>query len=176
LRVHLDQAMAFERALPRSGGRLVDLGTGGGVPALPLLLARPDFEGLLVEAMHKRATFLVWAVGILDFGGRVAVRHERAEQSAHDPALRAAFDIATARGFGPPAVTAECAAGFIRPGGALVVSEPPNGPDRWPVDGLASLGFGPARRLGPVVSIPLLEPAPPDVPRPSRVLVKRPRF
>ena len=47
-----------------------------------------------------------------------------------------------ARSFGPPAVTAECAIGFLRPGGEILVSEPPEpDPDRWPADGLAGLGL-----------------------------------
>ena len=47
-----------------------------------------------------------------------------------------------ARSFGPPAATAECAAPLLRPGGALVVSEPPGGAgDRWDADGLAALGL-----------------------------------
>ena len=60
-----------------------------------------------------------------------------------------AFDLVTARAFGPPAVTAECAVGFLRAGGELVVTEPPEpaGPEaegilRWDPDGLATLGFG----------------------------------
>jgi 16S rRNA (guanine527-N7)-methyltransferase len=66
----------------------------------------------------------------------------RAEEAARAPQWRGSFDVVTARSFGPPAVTAECAVGFLRIGGALLVSEPPDPhPERWPADGLARLGL-----------------------------------
>ncbi len=62
---------------------------------------------------------------------------------AHDPSLRGQFDLVVARSFGKPAVTAECAAGFLHVGGFLVVSEPPDVTDetRWEPEGLAELGL-----------------------------------
>ena len=55
----------------------------------------------------------------------------------------------TARSFGPPAATAECAAPLLAVGGLLVVSEPPDGPDRWPADALAALGLEPSDSTSP---------------------------
>jgi 16S rRNA (guanine527-N7)-methyltransferase len=56
-----------------------------------------------------------------------------------------------ARSFGAPAVTAECAVGFLRPGGRLAVSEPPECAEpasvRWPEAGLGHLGFAPPARV-----------------------------
>lgn len=78
-------------------------------------------------------------------------RAQRAEEAGRDPELRATFDLVTARGFGPPAVVAECAAPFLRPGGLLVVSEPPAGEAaRWPAAGLAPLGLEP---VGPPLTL-----------------------
>lgn len=71
----------------------------------------------------------------------------RAESAARRPDLREQMDSVVARSFGPPAVTAECATGFLRLGGRLVVSEPPGeeaGPTvRWPEEKLDVLGLGP---------------------------------
>ena len=50
-------------------------------------------------------------------------------------------DVVTARSCGPPAVVAECGAPLLRVGGRLLVSEPPQVTDRWPVEGLAALGL-----------------------------------
>lgn len=176
LRAQLDHASHFTASFPPVADLLVDLGSGGGLPALPVLLARSDLRAVLVEAMQKRATFLTWAVQELGLEFRVTVRRERAEVLGRSPEHRGVADVVTARGFGPPAVTAECAAGFLKPGGLLLVSEPPEDVDRWPASGLAQLGFGPARRDGALVRIPLLSPTPGRFPRPTRALVKRPLF
>jgi 16S rRNA (guanine527-N7)-methyltransferase len=99
----------------------------------------------LVDAGRRRLDFLAEAVGVLGLDDRVEVVGGRAEELAQDPRLRGRFDLVVARGFGPPAVTAECGAGFLAVGGRMVVSEPPGGrPDRWPPEGLEVLGLVPA--------------------------------
>ena len=67
----------------------------------------------------------------------------RAEEIARDPRLDGSFDLVTARSFGPPSVVAECAVRFLKIGGVLVVSEPPNDNDdsRWNLDVLGQLGL-----------------------------------
>lgn len=122
--------------------RLVDLGSGGGIPALVLLDAFPLAAGVLIEAQRKRAQFLREAVEALGWADRVSVREERAEESGRDEALRERMSLVTARSFGPPAVLAECAAPLLRLHGRLVVSEPPDSPpERWDPAGLAQLGL-----------------------------------
>ena len=83
-----------------------------------------------------------------------------------------------ARSFGPPAVTAECAVGFLRPAARLVVSEPPGEEaSRWPAEGLEQLGFGPLwRRSEPGGSFVVLEKLGNDDRWPRRVGIpaKRP--
>jgi 16S rRNA (guanine527-N7)-methyltransferase len=98
---------------------------------------------VLLEARERRCRFLREAVDRLGWSGRVDVVEERAETASRRAGLREAADAVVARSFGPPAVTAECAVGFLRLGGHLVVSEPPaeTGSSRWPDDGLATLGF-----------------------------------
>lgn len=102
---------------------------------------------VLLEAGGRRCRFLRQAVEGLGLRDRVEVVERRAEAAARQPGLREAIDVVVARSFGPPAVTAECAVGFLRLGGRLVVSEPPEepgGPPRWPPDGLDAFGLGPA--------------------------------
>jgi 16S rRNA (guanine527-N7)-methyltransferase len=73
---------------------------------------------------------------------RVTVVEGRAERLAHEPGHREAYGVVVARSFGSPAVTAESAVGFLRVGGRLVVSEPPEGEnERWPTAGLSQLGL-----------------------------------
>ena len=151
LDAHLHHAEAFVRVVERLGRleRGLDLGSGGGLPGLVLAGDLVDTRWWLIDAAQRRAEFLVDAVARLGWEDRVTVAWGRAEDLARAPDLRGQIDVVTARAFAPPAVTAECAAGFLCPGGHLVVSEPPLGPEgeaigtRWPVDGLAALGLEP---------------------------------
>jgi 16S rRNA (guanine527-N7)-methyltransferase len=141
---HIRHAEAWERVLPPAAS-IVDLGTGGGVPGLVLAVLRPHARGTLIEAAEGRCAFLRWAIGELGLGDRWEVRCDRAEDAAHAEGLRERFDGAVARGFGPPAVSAECLSAFVRVGGWCSVSEPPSAAartgQRWPEEGCARLGL-----------------------------------
>lgn len=148
---HLEHAAGYVAAIETDAGagwvpaRAADLGSGAGLPGLPLALHFTGTEWILVEAAVRRAAFLRAAVTELGLGDRVAVVEERAEVVGRAPAYRGTFDLVVARSFGPPAVMAECAAPLLRPGGRAVISEPPGGePERWPAQGLALLGMAPA--------------------------------
>lgn len=117
------------------------------MPGLALAAEWPDSRWLLVEAGQRRAAFLTGAIGRLGFA-HVEVRRCRAELVGREDDLRAQACLVTARGFGPPAVTAECAAPLLAVDGLLVVSEPPEGEERWPTAGLAILGLGAAQAVG----------------------------
>lgn len=150
--------------LRRTKPRLVDLGSGGGVPGLVVAQAWPEADLVLLEASRRRAAFLRRAVERLGLGTRVEVTEQRAEQFGREPGRRGCFDGALARSFGKPAVVAECAAPLLQPGAWLVVSEPPgdagkagpegqdgpHGPadsERWPAEALRGFGLEP---VGPV--------------------------
>jgi len=165
-------------------GRVLDLGAGGGVPGLVVATYRPELELTLLEARRRACRFLRDAVRGLGLAG-VDVVEARAEEAARRPELREAFAGVVARSFGPPAVTAECAVGFLRLGARLVVSEPPDtgaspsSSSRWPPDGLAVLGLGPAVRGGePEASFVTVEKIRSDGRWPRRVglSAKRPQW
>jgi 16S rRNA (guanine527-N7)-methyltransferase len=146
----LRHAVELAQAIGPFAGHYLDLGSGGGVPGLVLAFEFPEASGCLLDAQRRRCAFLEQAIIRLGLGPRLTVACGRAETLARDPALRYRFDLVVARSFAPPPVTAECAAGFLRPGGRLVVTEPPEAESsvrRWPAEGLAVLGFGPARRV-----------------------------
>lgn len=165
---HIEHARRFTRALDRflaaepqwlRGGsrqptpRLADLGAGGGLPSLPMLVGtESDLESplagwsaVLIDASQKKCSFLVWACAELGLSDRVEVWCGRVEDIGHQHRARFGFDVVVARGFGPPAWTVECGAPLLTPGGLLCISEPP---ERrvWPVDGLAAVGLS-----GPVI-------------------------
>jgi len=145
---HLAHASAWASALGPFGGRLLDLGSGAGVPGLILALAWPDCEPVLLDASRRRVAWLRHSIRKLSLEDRAVAVAARAEMAGHDPRYRERFDLVVARGFGPPAATAECGAAFVTPGGRLSVSEPPGeAPGRWPEGRLEDLGFGPASRV-----------------------------
>ena len=93
--------------------------------------------------MVKRAKFLEEVLNWEDAPANGTVLTGRVEETARNPDLVEAFDLVTARSFGPPAVTAECGAQFMRIGGVMIVSEPPDDTDdrRWNSGKLAELGL-----------------------------------
>ena len=140
----LRHAGAFTQLLGEGPGVVFDLGSGGGLPALPCALATPTWTWVLLESRLRRADHLVSAGRRLGLADRLEVVHARAEDVGRDRSRRGTADAVVARSFGPPAVVAECAAPLLRVGGRLLVSEPPDPDDRWRVDGLAMLGLSPA--------------------------------
>jgi 16S rRNA (guanine527-N7)-methyltransferase len=90
---HIPEAVAFAETLPH-GKRLIDLGSGGGLPGLVIAILRRDLEVHLVEATGKKATFL--AATAAELGVVVQVHNARAEGLATG-SLRHGFDLVTAR-------------------------------------------------------------------------------
>lgn len=78
-----------------SGARVVDVGSGGGVPGVPIAIARPDLHVTLVESIQKKAAFLTAVSAALGLAN-VEVRAVRAEDLAAGPS-RGSFDVVTAR-------------------------------------------------------------------------------
>jgi 16S rRNA (guanine527-N7)-methyltransferase len=99
--------------------RLIDVGSGGGMPGVPLKIAFPRLRVALVESVRKKADFLRQAVSQLNLSD-VDVLAERAEVLARDPAHRDTYDWATARALGSLPVVIELCAPFLAPGGLLV--------------------------------------------------------
>ena len=93
---HIGDALTLLPHLPVGSIRIADVGTGGGVPGLPLAIARPDAHVVLIESTKKKAAFLASAVEALGLGN-VAITDTRAEDAGQSPALRETFDVATAR-------------------------------------------------------------------------------
>ncbi len=101
-----------------------------------------------------------------------------AEELAWDQDLREGFLVVVARGFGPPAVTAECGVAFLRPGGYLLVTDPPGGRS-WDQEGLRTLGLELTRGSASRPSWTLLHrmgELPQGIPRPERRSRRKPLF
>ncbi len=141
----------FADALPAEVMRVIDLGSGAGVPGLIVAVVRPMLKITLVDRRTKCADALVRAVSVLDLAERVSVRCADAKDLSRLPDWQGCFDAAISRGFGPPLTTLSLSACFVRVGGVVVISEPPEEiPDRWTGIDIASLGLSGPHRIGPV--------------------------
>jgi 16S rRNA (guanine527-N7)-methyltransferase len=102
--------------------RLVDVGSGAGLPGIPLKIARPDLDVTLIEADQAKAAFLVHACAALGLE-HVEVVARRAEDAGHDPRLRETFDVAVARALAPLPVLVELCLPLVRVGGRLLAQK-----------------------------------------------------
>lgn len=176
LEAHEESAAAFANALVEVRGRGLDLGSGAGVPGLLLAGHFDTATWVLLDRNRRRTSFLTRWVADLGWSERVSVIRIGAEEGAHDPSLRRSFEAVVARSFGPPPVTAECAAGFLAPAGRLAVAEPPSADaDRWNEGGLRELGL--RRCASPVSRVALFKAvaaAPEHVPRGWKAMNREP--
>jgi 16S rRNA (guanine527-N7)-methyltransferase len=102
--------------------RVVDVGSGGGLPGLPLKIARPSLNVTLVEADQDKAAFLVRACAVLGLHD-VEVVARRAEEVGQDPHYRESFDVAVARALAPMPVLAELCLPLGQVGGRLLAQK-----------------------------------------------------
>jgi 16S rRNA (guanine527-N7)-methyltransferase len=104
--------------VPYIEGTLVDVGSGAGLPAIPIAIAT-GVPLTLVETTVKKARFLAGALEALGLQGEVVA--ERAEVAAHDPRLRGQFRSGTARAVATAPTVAELLLPFIAPGGVAIL-------------------------------------------------------
>lgn len=184
LAAHVWHASVFAEVLREVGDDpdtvLLDLGSGGGLPGLVLAFIWPDRKIMLLDGSRRRTEFLRDAVDFCGLTGRVKVVFDRAETAARQERFRGTIGVVVSRSFGPPAVVAECAAGFLSLGGLLVVSEPPLPSEgRWPVEELANVGLRPHRRIEAPRHFQILQQVaacPDRYPRRTGIPAKRPLY
>lgn len=152
----IEHARCFVTALPDDVDIVLDLGSGAGVPGLIVAVERPHVRVVLLDRRENRMDALRRDVAAMGLAARVSVVCADARIAAHRPELRASCGAVVARGFGPPAVTAREAVGFLRAGGVLIVSEPPESPEnRWDSETLSRLGLSAPEHLAGVVRLRL---------------------
>jgi 16S rRNA (guanine527-N7)-methyltransferase len=185
-REHVLDSLAAMPLLRRAGiTELVDLGSGGGYPGLPLALALPARRALLVESTAKKARFLEVAAVALGVSDRVVVAAARAEDLAADPRHRGRWPAAVSRAVADLTELSELALPLLARGGLLVAWK------RLPLDEELRAAERAVRQLGgrvvacEAVTVPGLAdhvlavvekvaPTPPEFPRGAAARRRRP--
>jgi 16S rRNA (guanine527-N7)-methyltransferase len=112
-RVHVEDSLAGAKLVRRFEGPIVDVGSGGGAPGIPLASVLPGREVTLLESSARKVAFLERAAAPFP---NVRVVHGRAEEQRVD-----GFGVAVAKALAPPVVAAEWCLPLVRPGGAAVL-------------------------------------------------------
>ena len=110
------RALPYMRQAPP--GPAVDVGSGAGLPGIPLAIADPSRRWVLLEPRQRRAAFLEEVVRELGLPN-VEVQPRTAEQAVSE--LGATFSVATARALAPPPYAIEMGRPLVAPGGAVLV-------------------------------------------------------
>jgi 16S rRNA (guanine527-N7)-methyltransferase len=125
---HIRECVDLSGHLPIvAGSRWIDVGTGGGLPGLVLAAMHPETAWTLVDSVQKKAAAVRDFAAILGLEN-VTVLAGRAENLAHDQALRESFDGAVSRAVAALPTLLELLVGFVRPKGLLAAVKGP----RWP--------------------------------------------
>jgi 16S rRNA (guanine527-N7)-methyltransferase len=171
-----------ETALPLMAdetGPLIDVGSGAGFPGVPLLLARADLDGTLLESRAKRCAHLAAVIDATGLGGRAIAVLERAETYARGTG-RDHFGICVARALAPPPVALELCLPLVRPGGLFILHA--GAIDRSALEGTARLLEAEVEQVVPTpgfaqrqhVTVRKLGPTPLTFPRRIGVAAKDP--
>ena len=162
----LDDSLRGAEVVKALEGPIVDVGSGGGAPGIPLAAALPDRKVTLLEAERRKAEFLERWTGRLP---NLEVVWGRAEEHETDR-----YGVAVAKALAPPPVTAEWLLPLVSPGGAAVLWVGPTA-DLGAVARVAELlGGGEPEEHGGLVVIPKVAATPDGFPRRPGMARKRP--
>lgn len=115
----LDSLSCFLCGPLNEANTLVDVGSGGGLPGLPIAIVRPDLNVTLVEATGKKARFLSRAVDELGLTN-VLISNARVEDVSRQEGHRGGYDVATARALARLSVLAEYCMPLLRVNGRVI--------------------------------------------------------
>jgi 16S rRNA (guanine527-N7)-methyltransferase len=165
-RMLLEDALRAVEIVRRFSGPIVDVGSGGGTPGIPLAVALPDREVTLLDAELRKVEFLERWTSELPNAQAV---HGRAEEQTPER-----WGVAVAKALAPPPVAAEWCLPLVRVGGAAILWVGPSARVEDVSHVSAILGGGPAQQHDGLVVLPKLTPTPPGFPRRPGIARKRP--
>lgn len=124
---HFIDSLSIFRLVPSTfHGKVLDMGSGGGFPGIPMKIVDPDIELVLVDSLEKRVQFLEEVIQHLELKG-ISCVHARAEDFWHLPQEREAYDVVVSRAVAPlPTLLEYCLPGVII-GGRFIAMKGPGG-------------------------------------------------
>ena len=164
-RVHIEESLHLLEAVRKVPGPLVDVGSGGGAPGIPLAAALPHLDVTLLEASRRKCDFLERAAAGF---ANVRVVWGRAEEQAPDE-----YGVAVAKALASPPVAAELLLPLVRGGGRALLLHGPSA-DLEAVAAVARRLNAEAEDVGPYFVLRKLGPTPPGFPRRPGMAKKRP--
>jgi 16S rRNA (guanine527-N7)-methyltransferase len=165
-RVLLEDALRGVGLVARFGGPIVDVGSGGGTPGIPLAASLPGREVALLEANERKCDFLRRWEG--EFPNVRVVRGRAEEQAA------GSYGVAVAKALAPPVVAAEWTLALVAPGGAAILWVGAEAGVSAVQRVAALLGGGDVESHDGLLVLPKVEPTPEGFPRRVGVARKRP--
>jgi 16S rRNA (guanine527-N7)-methyltransferase len=165
-RVHLEQSLAAVPLVERYEGPLVDVGSGGGAPGIPIAAALPEREVVLLEATRRKCDFLESIAR--DFPN-VRVVCGRAEEQPVDT-----FGVAVAKALAPPPVALEWCLPLVAVGGAAILFVGPSADADAVAAASPQLGGGEPELHPGLLVVPKVAPTPAGFPRRPGIARKRP--
>jgi 16S rRNA (guanine527-N7)-methyltransferase len=163
-RVHLDESLALVPFVSRYQGTIVDVGSGGGAPGIPLAFALPDREVVLLEATRRKCDFLE----------SVAPRNARVVCGRAEDQQPDSYGVAVAKALAPPPIALEWCLALVRPGGAAVLLVGPSADIEAVSRVAAQLGGAEPEAHPGVIVVEKTAPTPAGFPRRAGVARKRP--
>lgn len=122
------------------GSTVVDVGTGAGFPAIPLLIARPDLKLTMMDSLNKRLLFLVEVCEQLDINARIV--HSRAEEAGKNKLYREKFDYAVSRAVAALPILCEYCLPLVKPSGKFIAMKGSNADSELKLSGNAIKQLG----------------------------------
>jgi 16S rRNA (guanine527-N7)-methyltransferase len=165
-RVHVEGSLAGLPHVARFAGSIVDVGSGGGSPGIPLAVALPDRRVTLLEANARKAAFLERIAALFP---NVEVVRGRAEEQEVD-----AYGVAVARALAPPPAAAEWCLPLVWRSGGGVLYVGPTADLEAVARVAAKVGGGKPELRDGVIVIPKVSPTPQGFPRRPGMARKRP--
>lgn len=120
----LDSLTVFRKPWIKAGSSVIDIGTGGGFPGVPMKIVEPTLQITLLDSLQKRISFLDAVIGKLGLSG-IRAFHARAEEVARKEKYRDSFDVCVSRAVAPLSTLLEYCLPYVKVGGIFIAMKGP---------------------------------------------------